>query len=361
MQELLGGLLMAKYLRRLESKYLISGPSPVGRVLNYIKRIKEDHYRTSERGPRRSDNLDDWTVCLMVGLGLINEPKRAPSLNITLTAKGKNVYNLIRNLPDFPDNPNCSRSDMLLIKNQMLNTNPRVYKLLKNVLTESDAIRNLLSFIQEQNAEIINKEEFKKFGRIFGIKRAWFNRVPSLLQILEFCDILRIEPAIIRVVSGIAIRTRSDLVKESLMETKRRQGQPGDLDVEEEDLLRDVPKNISPKRIKRVVEQIQHDSRISKRLKALYQNRCQICGFTFAKKDGGFYSESHHVIPLGRRGSDEIRNIIIVCPNCHRQLHYADVKKGSKRNNKMLLKINNVRKYVNYHPRHFQALTDSDL
>jgi len=160
---------------------------------------------------------------------------------------------------------------------------------------------------------------------------------------------------------GITIKTRLDSIKESLMETKRRQGQSGDLDVEEEDLFSDVPKNVSPKRMKRVVEQIQRDKRIVQLLKALYQNRCQICNFTFAKKGGGFYSESHHIISLGRKGSDEIKNIIIVCPNCHRQLHYADVKKGRKRNNKMMLKINNVRKYVNYHPRHFQALTDSDL
>jgi len=59
----------------------------------------------------------------MVGLGLIDEPKWTPSLNITLTAVGKKLYNLMKNLPDFPDNPDRSRSDMLQIKNQMLNNN----------------------------------------------------------------------------------------------------------------------------------------------------------------------------------------------------------------------------------------------
>lgn len=224
---------MIKYLKQLESKYLISGPAPLGRILNYIKRIKEGHYRTSERGPRGSDNLDDWTVCLMVGLGLIDEPRWIPSLNITLTTIGKKIYNRIRNLPDFPDNPIRSRSDMLLVKNQLLNNNPSLYKLLKNVFIGSDAIKNLLTFIQERNSEIINKREFKKFGKIFGIDIAWFNRVPSLLQILEFCDILHLEASVVRVISGIVIKTRLDLIKESLIETKRRQGLSGDLDVEE--------------------------------------------------------------------------------------------------------------------------------
>jgi len=66
---------------------------------------------------------------------------------------------------------------------------------------------------------------------------------------------------------------------------------------------------------------------IVKKLKKLYNNKCQICGFTFKKDNGENYSETHHIIPLGEKGSDDIKNLIVVCPNCHRKLHYAKNEK----------------------------------
>lgn len=351
----------ASYLKKLEAKYLLSGPAPIGRILNYIKRLKRGQYRTSFRGPIERDNLDNWTICLMVGLGLINPPVWTPSLQITLTRKGKNIYGLIKNLPNFPDNPMKSRSNMLSIRNQLKTRNPHLYNVLKNAFLNSDAMQNLLVFLEHENAEKIKKEQFKKFGRIFGIDYAWFNRVPSLLQIAEFCNILRDEGDSVRILSGVPITTRREVIEQHLKEVKRRRGESGEIDLEEQDLLMDLSKNISLKKKRVVVEQIQRNTRIARRLKVLYHNECQICGFTFAKKNGEMYSESHHVIPLGRKGSDKIKNIIILCPNCHRQLHYAGIKYGKKRNNKMLLKINNVKTYVSYHPKHFQALQESDI
>jgi len=66
---------------------------------------------------------------------------------------------------------------------------------------------------------------------------------------------------------------------------------------------------------------------ITKQLKELYNNKCQICDFTFKKDNGENYSETHHVIPLGENGDDDIKNLIVVCPNCHKKLHYAKKEK----------------------------------
>jgi 5-methylcytosine-specific restriction endonuclease McrA len=350
-----------RYRKRMEAKYLVSGPAPIGRILNYVRRVQNRQYTTSYRGPIRRDNLDNWTICLMVGLGLINPPVWTPYLQITLTSKGKRMYNLIRNFPNFPDNPLKSRINMLSIKNQLKNQNLRLYNSLKNMFLNSDAMQNLLVFLRHENAENIEKEEFKKFGRIFGVNHAWFNRVPSLLQIAEFCDILHDEGNSVRIVSGVPITTRREVIEQDLREAKRRQGESGEIDLEEQDLLADLSRDISLRKKRVVIEQIQRHTKIAKRLKALYHNECQICRFTFAKKNGELYSESHHIIPLGRKGSDRIDNIIILCPNCHRQLHYANIKYGKKRANRMFLRISNVKKYVNYHPTHFQALQEADL
>ena len=66
---------------------------------------------------------------------------------------------------------------------------------------------------------------------------------------------------------------------------------------------------------------------IVEQLKELYQNKCQICQFTFKKDNGENYSETHHLIPLGQNGEDDIKNLIVVCPNCHKKLHYAKKEK----------------------------------
>ncbi len=62
-------------------------------------------------------------------------------------------------------------------------------------------------------------------------------------------------------------------------------------------------------------------------LKQLYGYRCQITGerLTFVKRDGFRYVEAHHLVPLGKGGADNPRNIIVVSPLVHRMLHYANV------------------------------------
>ena len=43
----------------------------------------------------------------------------------------------------------------------------------------------------------------------------------------------------------------------------------------------------------------------------------------FTKETGEKYIEIHHIIPLSEGGEDSISNTVSLCPNCHRELHYA--------------------------------------
>ncbi len=52
---------------------------------------------------------------------------------------------------------------------------------------------------------------------------------------------------------------------------------------------------------------------------------CQICNFTFRKRDDHYYFEAHHVHPLGEHGPDCLDNILVLCANHHRQLHHGRV------------------------------------
>lgn len=91
---------MVAYKRLLPAKYLISGPAPLGRILNYIKRVHDNDYSTISRGPQGRTNLDDWTVCFMVGLNLLNPPDYEIP-RVTLTSNGKRIYRLIKNMRTF--------------------------------------------------------------------------------------------------------------------------------------------------------------------------------------------------------------------------------------------------------------------
>ena len=64
------------------------------------------------------------------------------------------------------------------------------------------------------------------------------------------------------------------------------------------------------------------DSALSREIKAMYRNRCQVCDTSVAGIDGRQYSEGAHVMPLGRPhlGPDTLENILCLCPNHHVQL-----------------------------------------
>jgi hypothetical protein len=68
------------------------------------------------------------------------------------------------------------------------------------------------------------------------------------------------------------------------------------------------------------------DNQISKDLKRLYGNKCQICQ-TLIKLSERNYSETHHLQPLGNphNGFDVQENMLVVCPNHHAQLDYGAI------------------------------------
>jgi len=88
-----------------------------------------------------------------------------------------------------------------------------------------------------------------------------------------------------------------------------------------------IDTNTQPEIVNRVMKIRQRNNRLVRNLKNLYEGKCQITGeeFTFRKRTGEFYSEVHHLIPLGENGSDAYANAIVVSPLIHRMLHYAEI------------------------------------
>jgi len=55
----------------------------------------------------------------------------------------------------------------------------------------------------------------------------------------------------------------------------------------------------------------------------IYGGLCQVCSFTFLKKNYQPYYEIHHLYPLV---GHHPKNLVLVCANCHRQFEYAKVE-----------------------------------
>lgn len=78
---------------------------------------------------------------------------------------------------------------------------------------------------------------------------------------------------------------------------------------------------VLPGRTTAIVERVVRDSAVSKRIKALYGHRCQVCR-TQVAIPSGYYAEGAHIRPLGKphAGDDTPGNVFCLCPTCHVRL-----------------------------------------
>ncbi|WP_346205600.1 HNH endonuclease [Aeromonas salmonicida] len=59
------------------------------------------------------------------------------------------------------------------------------------------------------------------------------------------------------------------------------------------------------------------------------EGKCELQGCTrhlFLKEDNTPYLEVHHIKPLSEGGSDELKNVAVLCPHCHREQHFGKEK-----------------------------------
>ena len=122
-----------------------------------------------------------------------------------------------------------------------------------------------------------------------------------------------------------------------------------------------IDTNTQPDVVSRLIRIRQRNSRLVKNLKDLYGGRCQLTGekFTFKKKNGEFYAEVHHLIPLGENGSDSYANAIVISPLIHRMLHYAKVSEINLNNivdGKLSITINDMLYEITWHPDHISRV-----
>lgn len=93
----------------------------------------------------------------------------------------------------------------------------------------------------------------------------------------------------------------------------------------------------TPETIESKVRRIKRNRTIVKNMKDKHENKCQICGFTFKKKDGTYYSEVAHIVPIESRqvGVDVPSNLVVLCPNHHKMHDLGNLEIISNTNYKV--------------------------
>jgi predicted restriction endonuclease len=122
---------------------------------------------------------------------------------------------------------------------------------------------------------------------------------------------------------------------------------------EAEELFKDN-KELRNETTEKKIKAIKRYKQITDKLKQKYLSKCQIesCGFTFKKINGEYYSEGHHLIPLSQGGSQDEENVVILCANHHRMLHYADVEIKEKEGIFRIIVINGKELRIKYQQHH---------
>jgi len=75
-------------------------------------------------------------------------------------------------------------------------------------------------------------------------------------------------------------------------------------------------------------------------LKILRDFNCQMCGVSILKKDGSFYIEAAHITEKRHKGPETHDNILILCPNHHKEFDLGKKKIIERTKDKIIFELN---------------------
>lgn len=89
------------------------------------------------------------------------------------------------------------------------------------------------------------------------------------------------------------------------------------------------------------------DNKTIAQLKILRDFKCQICSKEIKTKGGGRYIEAAHIKPKCKRGCETPDNILILCPNHHKEFDYGELEIKSHNKATVEFILNGVRYELN--------------
>jgi hypothetical protein len=205
------GVIMSKFIDLktfgLEFKHIITGPAPVGRILNYVKLIGEGKlkHKNGSRDLSLNDGIGSaWATEFLVGLGLAtyDSSSRYNSAIMYLTSNGKNLYESIKTINIVLD----ESPDISLCKQQVTKNGDKIISIFEKTFRDSVVFKNLEIYLADNgyrqyfknNTFIDNYFETLKIYYEGGTydrnvrTTAGQNRVPSLIQLCTFFGYLSV-------------------------------------------------------------------------------------------------------------------------------------------------------------------------
>jgi len=107
------------------------------------------------------------------------------------------------------------------------------------------------------------------------------------------------------------------------------------------------PGNKSPERSPSSNSTVKRDPAVQAWVLRYAGGVCELCGSNapFLTEDGIPFLEVHHVVCLANGGEDTVYNAVALCPNCHRECHYAAPGTRKKLDAMLTATVANVQRY----------------
>lgn len=93
-----------------------------------------------------------------------------------------------------------------------------------------------------------------------------------------------------------------------------------------------IPAGVNkPERIKTQSGVFQRSAEVRRFVLRRAFGRCEYCGAKgFKTVSGTLYLETHHIVPLAKKGKDTVDNVIALCPSHHREAHHGERSKAMR-------------------------------
>jgi len=117
-------------------------------------------------------------------------------------------------------------------------------------------------------------------------------------------------------------------------------------DFKREEIINDLKEITSqtPELIEYKGKQFKRDNKNIVELKILRGFKCQLCESSILKRDGSLYIEAAHITEKKHKGSETPDNILILCPNHHKEFDLGNKKIIERKKDRIIFELNS-RKY----------------
>jgi putative restriction endonuclease len=112
-----------------------------------------------------------------------------------------------------------------------------------------------------------------------------------------------------------------------------------------DELIKSKPKDDETITIKRI--QYKRDNYTIALIKQVRGHKCQICSKEIITKDGSKYIEAAHIVPKSEKGKETPDNILLLCPNCHKEFDLGDREVITHSKKEIVFSINGTKHKIN--------------